>query len=272
MGPVHLAYNPSYSACFFQPEQYFSLTKNQPTVFFSRLIIPAELLHGNKDIPNTTVRIRKEGMLLFVALLSSSVLPPGAKRCLRLEIRGVALLSVDQRRCQMCAVCSVLAVCRPARELASSPPQAHQTYADRRSRSSQSNGKTTNGTNHASYHVCRQVRGNSSTTMIGFICLYIYIYIYRVIFFPSQQLNSASLDVNERLWLNPCCIHLYIVCGCFPYSPFSTATMNPFKYFRTYSLVLLLNDERRHRDRQPAWFHTALVRTWQRVLRGVKGA
>jgi hypothetical protein len=27
---------------FFQPEQYFSLTKNQPTVFFSRLIIPAE--------------------------------------------------------------------------------------------------------------------------------------------------------------------------------------------------------------------------------------
>jgi hypothetical protein len=28
----------------FQPEQYFSLTKNQPTVFFSRLIIPAERL------------------------------------------------------------------------------------------------------------------------------------------------------------------------------------------------------------------------------------
>jgi hypothetical protein len=26
----------------FQPEQYFSLIKNQPTVFFSRLIIPAE--------------------------------------------------------------------------------------------------------------------------------------------------------------------------------------------------------------------------------------
>jgi hypothetical protein len=29
---------------FFQPEQYFSLTKNQPTVFFSRLIISAERL------------------------------------------------------------------------------------------------------------------------------------------------------------------------------------------------------------------------------------
>jgi hypothetical protein len=43
-GPVHLAYNTSYSACFFQSEQYFSLTKNQPTVFFSRLIIPAERL------------------------------------------------------------------------------------------------------------------------------------------------------------------------------------------------------------------------------------
>jgi hypothetical protein len=27
---------------FFQPEQYFSLTTNQPTVFFSRLISPAE--------------------------------------------------------------------------------------------------------------------------------------------------------------------------------------------------------------------------------------
>jgi hypothetical protein len=45
IGPIHLAYNPSYSACFFQPEQYFSLTKNQPTVFFSRLIIPAERGH-----------------------------------------------------------------------------------------------------------------------------------------------------------------------------------------------------------------------------------
>jgi hypothetical protein len=41
-GPVHLAYNPSYSACFFQPEQYLSLTKNQPTMFFNQLIIPAE--------------------------------------------------------------------------------------------------------------------------------------------------------------------------------------------------------------------------------------
>jgi hypothetical protein len=40
--PVHLAYNPSYSVYFFQPKQYFSLTKNQPTVFFNRLIIPAE--------------------------------------------------------------------------------------------------------------------------------------------------------------------------------------------------------------------------------------
>jgi hypothetical protein len=43
-GPVHLAYNPSLFSLFFQPEQYFSLTKNQPTVFFSRLIIPAERL------------------------------------------------------------------------------------------------------------------------------------------------------------------------------------------------------------------------------------
>jgi hypothetical protein len=29
---------------FFQPEQYFSLTTNQPTVFFSRLISTAERL------------------------------------------------------------------------------------------------------------------------------------------------------------------------------------------------------------------------------------
>jgi hypothetical protein len=29
---------------FFQPEQYFSLTINQPTVFFSRLISTAERL------------------------------------------------------------------------------------------------------------------------------------------------------------------------------------------------------------------------------------
>jgi hypothetical protein len=31
---------------FFQPEQYFSLTTNQPTVFFSRLISTAERLNG----------------------------------------------------------------------------------------------------------------------------------------------------------------------------------------------------------------------------------
>jgi hypothetical protein len=37
IGPVHPAYNPYFSACFFfQPEQCFSLTTNQPTVFFSR--------------------------------------------------------------------------------------------------------------------------------------------------------------------------------------------------------------------------------------------
>jgi hypothetical protein len=41
-GPVHPAYNPSFSACFFQPEQYFSLTTNQSTVFFSQLISTAE--------------------------------------------------------------------------------------------------------------------------------------------------------------------------------------------------------------------------------------
>jgi hypothetical protein len=40
--PVHPAYNPSFSACFFQLEQYFSLTTNQSTVFFSRLISPTE--------------------------------------------------------------------------------------------------------------------------------------------------------------------------------------------------------------------------------------
>jgi hypothetical protein len=47
---IQLTYNPSYSACFFfQSEQYFSLKKNQPTVFFNRLIIPAErlLCHQN---------------------------------------------------------------------------------------------------------------------------------------------------------------------------------------------------------------------------------
>jgi hypothetical protein len=32
-----------------QPEQYFSLTKNQPTVFFSRLIIPAEQLQYQRS-------------------------------------------------------------------------------------------------------------------------------------------------------------------------------------------------------------------------------
>jgi hypothetical protein len=51
LGPVHLAYNPFYSAYFFfQPEQYFSLIKNQPTVFFSRLIIPAKRLL-NHEVP-----------------------------------------------------------------------------------------------------------------------------------------------------------------------------------------------------------------------------
>jgi hypothetical protein len=42
--PVHLAYNPSYSACFFSQNNIFLSQKNQPTVFFSRLIIPAERL------------------------------------------------------------------------------------------------------------------------------------------------------------------------------------------------------------------------------------
>jgi hypothetical protein len=41
-GPVHSAYNLYFSACFFQPEQCFSLTTNRPTVFFSRLISTAE--------------------------------------------------------------------------------------------------------------------------------------------------------------------------------------------------------------------------------------
>jgi hypothetical protein len=31
--PVHPAYNPYFLAYFFQSEQYFSLTTNQPTVF-----------------------------------------------------------------------------------------------------------------------------------------------------------------------------------------------------------------------------------------------
>jgi hypothetical protein len=42
LGPVHPTYNPSFLACFFQPKQYFSLTRNQLTVFFSRLISTAE--------------------------------------------------------------------------------------------------------------------------------------------------------------------------------------------------------------------------------------
>jgi hypothetical protein len=43
-GHVHLAYNPSYSAYFFSRNNIFLSQKNQPTVFFSRLIIPAERL------------------------------------------------------------------------------------------------------------------------------------------------------------------------------------------------------------------------------------
>jgi hypothetical protein len=45
IGPVHLAYNPSYSACFFSRSSIFLSQKNQTKVFFSRLIIPAERLH-----------------------------------------------------------------------------------------------------------------------------------------------------------------------------------------------------------------------------------
>jgi hypothetical protein len=38
---------------FFQSEQYFSLTTNQPTVFFSRLISTAErLLYGQMNEPS----------------------------------------------------------------------------------------------------------------------------------------------------------------------------------------------------------------------------
>jgi hypothetical protein len=40
--PVHLAYNPSYSACFFSCNSIFFSQKNQSTVFFNRLIIPVE--------------------------------------------------------------------------------------------------------------------------------------------------------------------------------------------------------------------------------------
>jgi hypothetical protein len=43
MAMAHPVYNPSFSVCFFfQSEHYFSLTINQPTVFFSRLISTAE--------------------------------------------------------------------------------------------------------------------------------------------------------------------------------------------------------------------------------------
>jgi hypothetical protein len=45
IGHVHSAYNPYFSACFFKPEQCFSFTTNQPTVFFSRLISTAERGH-----------------------------------------------------------------------------------------------------------------------------------------------------------------------------------------------------------------------------------
>jgi hypothetical protein len=41
IGHVHLAYNLSYSACFFSRNSIFC-HKNQLTVFFSQLIIPAE--------------------------------------------------------------------------------------------------------------------------------------------------------------------------------------------------------------------------------------
>jgi hypothetical protein len=47
-GPVHLVYNPSYSAGFFSRNSIFLSQKNQPTVFFSRLIIPAERLRNQK--------------------------------------------------------------------------------------------------------------------------------------------------------------------------------------------------------------------------------
>jgi hypothetical protein len=42
LGPTHLAYNSSFSACFFNRNSIFLSQKNQPTVFFSQLIIPAE--------------------------------------------------------------------------------------------------------------------------------------------------------------------------------------------------------------------------------------
>jgi hypothetical protein len=45
-GPVYLAYNPYFSACFFSQNSIFSLTTNQLTVFFSRLISTAERRGG----------------------------------------------------------------------------------------------------------------------------------------------------------------------------------------------------------------------------------
>jgi hypothetical protein len=45
IGPVHSAYNPSFSACFSSRNSIFFLTTNQPIVFFSRLISTAERLH-----------------------------------------------------------------------------------------------------------------------------------------------------------------------------------------------------------------------------------
>jgi hypothetical protein len=61
VGPVHSAYNPSFLTYFFQPEQYFSLTTNQPTVFFSRLISTAErlrYLRAVSRLPSTTHAMR----------------------------------------------------------------------------------------------------------------------------------------------------------------------------------------------------------------------
>jgi hypothetical protein len=50
LGSVHLAYNPSYSACFFSRNNIFLSQKKQPTVFFSRLIIRAERLLRNSEV------------------------------------------------------------------------------------------------------------------------------------------------------------------------------------------------------------------------------
>jgi hypothetical protein len=51
MGHVHLSYNLSYSACFFSQNSIFLSQKKQPTVFFSRLTILAERLHGVPGLP-----------------------------------------------------------------------------------------------------------------------------------------------------------------------------------------------------------------------------